>query len=140
GGQHVGIATSAGVSGGIENGKTGMSGLVSHCAGLAAEDIVLRDYRQRGYRVLAQRWRGQGGEIDLIFAFGDAVVFVEVKKARDIATAAARLSERQMQRLYNSAGGFLAGQPNGMNTEARFDVALVNGTGAFEILENAFGH
>jgi hypothetical protein len=28
----------------------------------------------------------------------------------------------------------------GLNTNARFDVALVDGTGRIEILENAFGH
>ncbi len=117
-----------------------MTGLVGYCAGLSAEESVMRDYLRRGYRLLAQRWRGEGGEIDLIFGQGDAVVFVEVKKSRSFAAAAARLSPRQMQRIYASASGFLGSQPNGLNTDTRFDVALVDDVGALEILENAFGH
>lgn len=116
-----------------------MTGLVGYYAGLSAEDSVMRDYVRRGHHLLAQRWRGDGGEIDLIFSLGDVVIFVEVKKARNFATAAARVSPRQMQRIYASAGQFLDSRPNGLNTDARFDVALVDHTGALEILENAFG-
>ena len=116
-----------------------MSGAVSYHAGLSAEDIVCDAYCRNGYAPKARRWRGQGGEIDLIFEKLGALVFVEVKKSRDFAGAAARLSERQMQRIYSAASGFLASMPQGQNTESRFDAALVDGTGAVEIVENAFG-
>ncbi|MCG6902450.1 MAG: YraN family protein [Rhodobacter sp.] len=116
-----------------------MSGVVSYLAGLSAEDCVAETYRRAGYAPLVRRWRGPGGEIDLVFEKRGALVFVEVKKSRDFATAAARLSERQMQRIYASASGFLASMPLGQDTEARFDVALVNAEGRVRILENAFG-
>ena len=116
-----------------------MSGAIGYNAGLAAEDIVAARYAELGCGVSAQRWRGARGEIDLIVEDGDVTVFVEVKKSRDFASAAARLSNRQMQRIYASAEGYLASSPGGMNSNARFDVALVNGQGAVEILENAFG-
>ncbi len=116
-----------------------MSGSVSHHAGLSAEDSVAERYRRQGYTPKARRWRGPGGEIDLIFERLGALVFVEVKKSRDFATAAARLSERQMQRIFAAASGFLAGMPQGQDTETRFDAALVDATGAIEIVENAFG-
>ena len=115
-----------------------MSGAVSYHAGLAAEDTVVRDYTRRDHVVAAQRWRGQGGEIDLIMRHGETVVFVEVKKAKDFATAALRLGRRQMDRICASASEFLAGEPNGQLTDVRFDLAMVNAIGAVEVIENAF--
>lgn len=114
-------------------------GQMSYHAGLAAERLIARDYVRRGYRVAGHRWRGEAGEIDLITRDDDGVVFVEVKKSRDFATAAQRLSRAQMRRLYHSAEQFLGGEPQGQLTNARFDVALVDAAGRFEIIENAFG-
>lgn len=115
-----------------------MSGKASYYAGLAAEDIVARDYRARSYDIAARRWRGQSGEIDLITRDGDTVVFVEVKKSKSFGAAAWRLGARQMARICASASEFLAGEPKGQLTDVRFDLALVNGTGAISMIENAF--
>ena len=115
-----------------------MSGVVGYLAGKCAEDIVAQRYQERGCDIAQRRWRGAGGEIDLIVRDADTTVFVEVKKSRDFATAAARLSERQMQRIYASAGGYLETAATGLDTEARFDVALVNAMGDVEILENVY--
>lgn len=115
-----------------------MTGTTSYHAGLAAEAIVEADYDRRGLVPAARRWRGQGGEIDLVLRDGDAVIFVEVKKARDFATAAARLGRRQMDRLCRAALEFLEGEPKGQLTDMRFDLALVNAAGAVSIVENAF--
>lgn len=117
-----------------------MSGQTSYHAGLAAEAAVERVYVEGGLQVRSRRWRGQGGEIDLILQDGDGLVFVEVKKSRSWGQAAARLSVRQMERIYSSASEFLAGEPMGQLTQARFDVALVDGAGVVEIIENAFAH
>ncbi len=117
-----------------------MAGAASYHAGRCAEDIVSDDYRRSGHDLLEQRWRGDGGEIDLIFRKHGAIVFVEVKKSVSHAAAAARLSPRQMQRIYSAAGGYLATCPAGQDTEARFDVALVDAQGRTRIIENAFGH
>lgn len=114
-----------------------MSGSISYHAGLSAEDQVARDYQRRGYPLAAHRWRGKGGEIDLVAQDGDGYVFVEVKKSRSHARAAERLSLRQIARLYDAASEFLSQCPLGLNTQARFDVALVDGQGRIEILENA---
>lgn len=107
-------------------------------SGLAAEDIVTRTYTESGYRAIAHRWRGPGGEIDLIFEKLGALVFVEVKKSACFATAAARISQRQLERIYNSASAYLSNLPNGQLTEARIDAALVDGQGAVEIIENLY--
>lgn len=115
-------------------------GRTSFHAGVAAESRVAIDYERRGFSVARHRWRGQGGEIDLIIQDGNALIFVEVKHSRSLARAAESLSARQMQRICHSAEEYLGTQPNGSLTEVRFDVALVDGQGDLQIIENAFGH
>ncbi len=115
-----------------------MSGLVSYRAGLAAEEAVARLYARSGRPVAATRWRGEGGEIDLIARDGAEVIFIEVKQAKTHAWAAERVSPRQVQRIMSAASEFLAGEPDGQGTAVRFDVALVDGQGHIEIVENAF--
>lgn len=113
----------------------------AYLSGLAAEDAVERHYRDLGRETAARRWRKAarqgGGEIDLVMRDGAALIFVEVKKARDFATAAERVTPRQIHRLQKGAAAFLAGEPQGQDTECRFDLALVNNQGEVEILENA---
>ncbi|MEL7178749.1 MAG: YraN family protein [Pseudomonadota bacterium] len=115
-----------------------MSGSVGYHAGLAAEDIVANDYAKRHHDITARRWRGKSGEIDLIARDGDTVVFIEVKKSRNFATAATRLGHRQIERIVASASEFLAGEPRGQLTDVRFDLAVVNGVGGLKVIENAF--
>ena len=117
-----------------------MSGAVSYHAGLAAEDQVAAEYQRRGYAVCQHRWRGKGGEVDLIAQDGDGLIFIEVKKARDFARAVERVTGRQLQRIYDAAGEYLGRMPLGQNTPVRIDVALIDGAGHIQIIENAFGH
>lgn len=112
-------------------------GAMGHAGGQAAEHQVERAYADRGARCLARRWRGAGGEIDLIFEMAGDIVFVEVKASRSHARAAARLSPRQSARLLAAAEEYLGTQPAGSLTPMRIDVALVDGQGMIEIVENA---
>lgn len=114
-----------------------MSGSTSYHAGLAAEDSVARHYGRAGYRVVARRWRGKGGEIDVIAQAGDDTIFIEVKKSDSHAAAAARVSDHQIRRLFDCAGEYMGTLPNGMLSSVRFDVALVDAVGRIEIIENA---
>ncbi|MCV3271422.1 YraN family protein [Roseobacter sp. WL0113] len=116
-----------------------MRGQVAFHAGHAAEAVVARHYESLGYTVADVRWRGTAGEVDLIVRDIAGLVFVEVKKSDSFDAAAARLTARQMRRIYTAAEEYLAGQPLGSLTEARFDAALVDGTGRVQIVENAFG-
>lgn len=111
----------------------------AYLSGLAAEESVARDYAQRGLTEERRRFRARQGEIDLVMRDGAALVFVEVKKSSTFERAAESLSARQMARIYGAAEEYLADAPEGLSTEARFDVALVDGQGAVRILENAFG-
>lgn len=113
-----------------------MTGKTSYLAGLAAEETVGAAYEKSGHDIAARRWRGRGGEIDIVAHDGEGFIFVEVKKARDFARAAERLTKRQLQRIYTAASEFVAGQPKGMLTPMRVDVALVNQMGEHRIIEN----
>lgn len=116
-----------------------MQGSVSYHAGVAAEDSIARNYERRGFSIAQRRWRGQGGEIDLIAQSGEGLVFIEVKKSRSFDAAVARLTPRQMSRLQTAAEEYLGTQPKGALTDVRFDVALVNGQGDIGVIENAIG-
>lgn len=112
-------------------------GRTSFHAGLAAEDQVSQMYDRTGRAVIARRWRGTIGEIDLIAREGDVVVFIEVKKSSTHALAAEHLTYGQMQRIMATASEFVGGEPKGQGTDMRFDVALVDAQGRIEIIENA---
>ncbi|MEM9435540.1 MAG: YraN family protein [Pseudomonadota bacterium] len=114
-----------------------MSGLVSHLKGQSGEASVERIYLGRAAHILARRWRGRGGEIDLILEEAGRIVFVEVKTSRTIDGALSALGPRQQTRLIASASDFLQSQPKGSLSNMRFDVAAVDGQGRVEIVENA---
>ena len=115
-----------------------MSGSTSYHKGLAAEDQVARHYARAGITVCARRWRGARGEIDLIARHGAEVIFIEVKCSRTHAEAVVHLSPSQIARICDTATEFLDGEPRGQLTDIRIDVALVDGMGRIEIIENAF--
>ncbi|MDZ7905716.1 MAG: YraN family protein [Cypionkella sp.] len=113
-----------------------MSGATSYHAGLAAEEQVSRLYQRDGKTLVAQRWRGKGGEIDLIMRDGAQVIFIEVKQSRTHDLAAQHLGPRQIARIYAAAAEFVEGEPLGQLTDVRLDAALVDAMGQIEILQN----
>lgn len=108
--------------------------------GAAAEKSVARTYDRRGADLLETRWRGAGGEIDLIFLEGGVHVFCEVKAGASVEVAMARLRPAQMQRIHIAAAEYLGQTPAGQLSEVRFDLAVVDEQGVVTVLENAFGH
>lgn len=47
--------------------------------GRQGEDIAFSFLREKGYRLIERNWRCPGGELDIIAADGDTLVFVEVR-------------------------------------------------------------
>ena len=115
-----------------------LAGALAYQAGLAAEEQVERVYACRGACLIARRWKSRWGEIDLIFKDKDRVLFVEVKRAKRHDWALERVSPKQIARIHATAELYLDACENGSLTEARVDVATVDGTGDVRILENAF--
>jgi putative endonuclease len=111
-------------------------GLRAYHAGFSAEEAVAKDYESRGHVIETRRFRRKSGEIDLVARKGSELVFIEVKQSKSHETAALALSARQLARIYRTASEYLAEQPNGQDTLSRVDVALVDGQGRVECLEN----
>lgn len=111
-------------------------GAANYHSGLAAEDCVARHYALTGATVLARRWRGRAGEVDLVLRSGEFHLFVEVKKAATFEMAAERLVGAQMARIASAAEEYMATLPGGAGGLIRIDSALVDGTGGVRIVEN----
>ncbi|OYV29124.1 MAG: YraN family protein [Acidocella sp. 20-61-6] len=104
--------------------------------GRVAEDEVAARWQAKGFSVLAQRLRTGAGEIDLVLADADTLIFVEVKARKSLAEAAYAVSPRQQARLLEAASLALALHENWSRSAIRFDVALVC-HGKIEHIEDA---
>jgi putative endonuclease len=113
-------------------------GLQNHLAGHAAEGSVANWYESRGIAICARNWRGSGGEIDLVGRDGDQVIVVEVKQSSTHDLAASHITTAQVARIFQTVEEFLGGEPRGSMTDVRIDLALVDGQGRIEVIENAF--
>ena len=105
--------------------------------GAWGERKAARWYRDAGYEILDQNWRCASGELDLVAARGDEIVFCEVKARRSnrFGTAAEAVDRRKQARLRSLAARWLS--ENDRRGRVRFDVAAITGT-SLEIIENAF--
>ena len=105
--------------------------------GLAAEDAAERWYTDRGAEPVAKRWRSAAGEVDLILRDKGVLVFVEVKIRKSVDAAAYAISARQWTRITAAAEAYLAENTLSMDTDLRFDAALLDRHGNIEVIENA---
>jgi len=109
------------------------AGESSHDWGLRAEELVASDYVDRGYRIEHRRWRGGGGEIDLVCRRDDELIIVEIKAARGISAGppAGWLDSRQRKRLRSAATELLGRmREESGRLSVRFDLVGVIETGS----------
>jgi len=104
--------------------------------GRKAEDGVALEWKARGFEILARRLRTGGGELDLVVADEQTLVFIEVKARRSLHEAAFSVPRAQQARLLDGAGYALAANPAWQRPDTRFDVALVF-PGGIEMIEDA---
>lgn len=90
------------------------------------EKIGARFLKRAGYRILERNYRSSAGEIDLIAADGDTLVFVEVKtRASDeAADPEAAVNYHKRRQIVRVAKSFLA-HAQCQNAPARFDVLSI---------------
>ena len=102
------------------------------------EGLARRAYEQAGYAVLAQNWRGNAGEIDLVLARDGCVVVCEVKTRTNerYGVPAEAVDWRKQRRLRKLAAEFLAANKPSCRT-VRFDVVSIIGD-RLHIIEEAF--
>lgn len=93
--------------------------------GRQAEQEVARLLEQRGFVILAMRLKTLCGELDVVAATADCLVFVEVKARTSVAAAGYGVSARQQQRLWRAAELVLAQHPQWARPAMRFDAAWV---------------
>lgn len=105
--------------------------------GLSAEAAIAAHYRDNGAEVMAERFRGGMGEIDLIARQGGFIIFVEVKFGPDHDCAMARVTEDKAFRLQSAAQAYLAQHALNLDTPIRFDIAVVDPLGRTKVIENA---
>jgi putative endonuclease len=100
-------------------------------------------YRSRGYRLVARNWRCPLGELDLVVARGDLLVFCEVKTraATLLGAPFEAVTSAKRRKLRHLAEAFVAdARPAG--STFRFDVASViwhpDSPPAVHLFEDAF--
>jgi putative endonuclease len=95
-----------------------------------------------GYELLARNWRGRQGEIDLVVAREDVIVFCEVKarSGDEFGEPFEAVTASKQARIRRLAVEWLQSEDarrGRARDEVRFDVASVRGS-RVEILEAAF--
>ena len=102
--------------------------------GVLAELRAVAWLRRRGYKIRYLRWRGGGGEIDLVAEEQGLTVFVEVKSSPRLGQGASRVDNKKTNHLRAAAEAYM--QERGL-TECRFDI-LEESDAGFRVIKGAF--
>jgi putative endonuclease len=93
--------------------------------GRRGERAAARHLTRRGWTVLASRWRGAGGELDLVAARAGVVAICEVKARGDPAVLDEPVTSAQRARIARAAEAYLAGRPELAGCAVRLDLIAV---------------
>ncbi|MBK9083677.1 MAG: YraN family protein [Rhizobiales bacterium] len=99
--------------------------LVARGFGLRAETLAAWRLRLAGYRILARGYLARGGEIDIVAAKGDALVFVEVKARPSLDEALTAVTPQKRERLSRAARQWLVEHPAFASRTLRGDLVAV---------------
>jgi putative endonuclease len=106
--------------------------------GQDGEDRAAAWYTHRGYMILERNWRSRTGEIDLVCAGHDVIVFCEVKTRHTdrLGAPAEAVTPSKQLRIRRLASEYLWKHTCGSH-RVRFDVAAILGS-TVTVIENAF--
>lgn len=93
--------------------------------GRGAETLAMIWLRLTGHRVLARRWRGRGGEIDIVAYRRQVIIFCEVKFRRRAGDTDIP-SPQQRRRICRAAQEFASRRHVSDNVEWRFDLVQIS--------------
>ena len=113
-------------------------GRTAHARGVAAETAACAALEREGWTIRGRRLRTEAGEIDLIAERDGVCAFVEVKARPTLADAAIAVTARQQARLLAAAEILLAEHPEWANGGSRFDLIVVDASGAIRRIADAF--
>ena len=110
--------------------------------GARAEREAGRYLRRAGYQIIDRNWRCRGGELDIVLARGDLIVFVEVRSVFTsyLGTPTQTVSPPKQARVAYAAGAWLCAHRRPLG-RIRFDVVGVicrRRRWAIEHIEDAF--
>lgn len=96
-------------------------------AGAEAELAARQHLEQQGCQLVCANYRSRRGEIDLIMAHGDLLLFVEVRLRRHdcFGGAAGSITAAKQQKIIASARAFLHHHPHFYDHDCRFDVVTL---------------
>lgn len=93
-----------------------------------AEKMAALFYRLNGFSIIERNYitgRGTGaGEVDLIVCRRKLLVFVEVKKRKNLDKAAYAIKSEQQRRIWKAAENFIENHQEYQNSDIRFDAFL----------------
>ena len=111
--------------------------------GRVGEDLAVAALLERGYAIVARRYRTERGEIDIIAEDGPTLVFVEVRARADdeCGLAAESVTDAKRRKVSRMAAQYLA-LHRIVDRPCRFDVVAIDGalgaTPAVTVYPNAF--
>jgi len=110
--------------------------------GKEGEDRAALYLVEHGFTILNRNWRTKRGEIDIIAAKENIIVFVEVKTlpSGSLETLAHELDQRKQKRITETAKCFIAINRKYNDSIIRFDVIVIDMPGFPGVyhIENAF--
>lgn len=105
--------------------------------GTEGEQQAAAHLRKKKYKIIETNFSSRFGEIDIIAKEGNTLVFVEVKKRKDISFGggAAAVTYSKQKKIILTATAYM--QKNDIQSAVRFDVIEIN-NGNINHIENAF--
>lgn len=93
--------------------------------GQSAEWLAAAALLLKGFRPLAMRYGGKGGEIDLIAKRGDLIIFVEVKARTTLLAGLESVSNEKQRFMSRAAQRWISANPWAAMNSYRADVVVV---------------
>ena len=95
--------------------------------GRQAEDLALAHLQRKGLQLIARNYRCRAGEVDLVMAHANSLVFVEVRSRTNAAVVNPKetVDRRKQRRLARVAAIYLKTHKEVANRPVRFDVVAV---------------
>jgi len=114
----------------------------THARGRAAEAVGVSWLERQGLRVKARNFRTKAGEIDVVGADADTLVFIEIKarSTPDFGPASGAVPPLKQRRIARAAAIYIARNP--YSGPCRFDVLAMDSAGdtgwSYTWIRNAF--
>lgn len=107
--------------------------------GLMAEEVAAQYLRaEKGFEILALRYKTRFGEIDLLAQDGEYLVAVEVKARSDVTAALEAVTYRNRRRVEQALLAYVAAYPQYAQAALRFDVVAISALLEIHHLDNAW--